>query len=474
MDTYKGSGFLDRVHCRLSRTRLRRVTVLAPTAFFALVAGSVFLVHPHTLPTWVLLLLTLGLAVGGACFFSRFVFTNIQRQEEEIIQRNRELAALNSVSEILSRSVNIDEVLPRALDTTLEVIRMEATEVFLREEETGEMVLRAHRGIFPEAFHSIARFKDGEGIPGCVAVSGEAIVVRDLARDPRFLRTEVVAKGFQAFASVPLKAKEKVLGVLNIAAFDPRRPTQEDMRLLTAIGHQLGMAIENFRLSEQLQVMAVMEERERIARELHDSLAQELALLHLKIIEADHALGSNGAMEVRRALQEMRQIAGEAYEDIRQAIFGLRIMVSKGLGFIPTLTEYLHDFSVLRNVRVDLEVDGAEDIRLSPQVEIQLIRIIHEALTNVFKHAQATRSRVRIERAGECIKVAIEDDGRGFIIDEVMGNGLHFGLFSMRERAEKVGGELLIKTAPGEGTKVIVSFPLSEDTHGSYSSTAGR
>lgn len=449
-------GLPEASHHRLSRQSLRWVTVLVPTAAFTFLV--VF--HPHTLPLAAHIILALGVTACAAFFFSRFVFFNIQRQEEAIIQRNKELAALNTVGKILSQSLKLDEVLPRALETILEVTRLEAGEIFLWEEETQEMVLQSHRGRFPEGFRKIARFKRGEGFPGHSATSGEPIVVHDLAHDPRFLRAVEPARGFCSVACVSLRAKDKVLGVLEVASFSPQRPAEEDMRILTAIGHELGMAIENFQLSQQLEAMAVVRERERIAQELHDSLAQDLALLHLKVVQAELALRGNGAPEVRENLKEMRQIAGGAYDDIRQAIFGLRTMISKGMGLIPTLVEYLHDFSELRKMSVDLSLDGAENLRLSPQMEIQLIRIIHEALTNIFKHAQATKSRVKFELDGEFAKVTIEDDGRGFVREKAAGKGLHLGLQTMRERAESVGGKLDVVTAPGQGTKVIVSLPI--------------
>ncbi len=225
---------------------------------------------------------------------------------------------------------------------------------------------------------------------------------------------------------------------------------------------------------ERLKGLATLEERERIAQELHDSLAQDLALLHLKIIEAEQNLAPEGSLAANEILKEMRKIADGAYEDVRQAIFGLRTMVSKGLGLIPTLTEYLHDFSELRNIPVDFKIDGAEIFRFSAQAEIQLIRIIHEALTNVLKHAQATRSGVKIERDGEFAKVTIEDNGKGFLTREAMRNGLHFGLQTMRERAEGVGGRLTVETASGKGTRVIVHLPFEKRFYETHSSASGR
>ena len=225
---------------------------------------------------------------------------------------------------------------------------------------------------------------------------------------------------------------------------------------------------------ERLKGLATLEERERIAQELHDSLAQDLGLLHLKIIEAEQNLDPKGSLPARKTLQEMRKITGDAYENVRQAIFGLRTMVSKGLGFIPTLTEYLHDFSELRKIPVDFKIEGDEVFRFSPYVEIQLIHIIHEALTNVFKHAPGARSEVRFEREGEFAKVIIEDNGEGFLMKEAARNGLHFGIRTMGERSKAAGGRLTIDTAPGRGTRVIVHLPSEKRFYDDHARALGR
>lgn len=447
----------------LSRARLRRLTVWAPAAFFGLLAGFVILLRPYPLPPpalWTFLLLILGLACGGAYGFSRFVFANIQRQEHELVRRNRELAVLNAVGEELSHSLNASEVLPHALDAILEGIGVEAAEIFVWEEQTREMVLRAHRGLFPEVFQEVVRFEPGRGFPGQVAASGEAIVVHDLARDARFLRTGVVAKGFQAFASVPLRARDRVLGVLNVAAFDPRRPTKEDMRLLVAVGHQLGMAIENLRLSEQLQVMAVVGERQRLAREIHDSLAQDLGFLHLRLADAQRRLWRETA-RVEEELGELKQAARQAYEEVRQAIFGLRATVSRGSGLIPTLAEYLRDWSRQTGIAARVETDDQGAPQFSPAVEVQLIRIVQEALANIRKHAGAERVVVELSSRGELATVTIRDDGRGFDPALIASNRLQaFGLETMRERAETVGGRFDLSSRPGRGTTVEVRLPV--------------
>lgn len=210
---------------------------------------------------------------------------------------------------------------------------------------------------------------------------------------------------------------------------------------------------------ERLKGLAVLEERERIAREIHDGLGQALGSLLVKIRGA--ALRDLPDVKARVALDEAEKIAEEAYAEVRQSIFGLRTIVTRSLGLIPTLAEYLHDFSRQCGITTDLQVPHETAIRLSLRAEIQLIRVIQEALTNVRRHAQARRAWVSFRVQGEVLEAVIGDDGRGFDLTEVQTRARgHFGLQTMQERSQAVGGKLDIDAAPGKGTKVSVTLPL--------------
>jgi signal transduction histidine kinase len=216
-------------------------------------------------------------------------------------------------------------------------------------------------------------------------------------------------------------------------------------------------------LAEANEAMAVMKERQRIARELHDSLAQSLGYLHLGLGTLERQITDGQVAEAHAELAELRQAARDAYEEARQAIFGLRSMVSRSLGLIPTLTEYLHDWSRRAGITVDLKVDAEETMTLVPVVEVQLIRIIQEAMANVRRHAGARRVLVSIERDREFARVAIRDDGVGFDTPAIAGAARdRFGMETMRERAEAVGGKLTLSSSPGRGTTVEVQLPLDE------------
>jgi signal transduction histidine kinase len=258
---------------------------------------------------------------------------------------------------------------------------------------------------------------------------------------------------------IPLTARGQVMGCVCLLTwpgyvFDPAR-----VELLEAISHQLSVAVANACLYEQIQHMAVLEERERISREMHDGLAQVLGYLNLKSQAAQAALRSGQVKHAAMAVREIEHVAQAAYAEIREAILGLRTVVSPGTDLFVSLTEYVHHFKREWGIDVRLIVPAGVTLTFAPNAEVQLLRIIQEALANVRKHAQAKQAWVRFEVDGDAAVVTIEDDGIGF--DPVRVGPGRFGLAMMGERAESVGGTFELETAPGAGTRVIVRLPLN-------------
>lgn len=253
--------------------------------------------------------------------------------------------------------------------------------------------------------------------------------------------------------AAPVQDGSKVLGWLCVAYREPRTPGPEERRLLRSLAVLAAVALENLRLRGELRWLGILEERERLARELHDGLAQALG-----IIRAFATAGQQG-MAPDRALQRVAQVAARAYEEVRQAIYGLRL--SCKAGFLSALQEYVREFTRQTGVPVEVEAEGDPPDTLSPEVEVQLVRIVQEALTNVWRHARATRAVVRIRGAPSHLEVAVQDDGVGFDLRQVERRN-HFGLLGMRERAAGVGAQLVIESRPGAGTRVCVRLPTPE------------
>jgi signal transduction histidine kinase len=246
-----------------------------------------------------------------------------------------------------------------------------------------------------------------------------------------------------------------------VATREERIFSPDERGLLTALAAQAALTVEQSRLDAEVQRLAVLEERERLAREMHDGLAQAVSCLHLRIRQAQAAVPPEHFASIGSALEEMAAISGDMYEEIRRSISALRAMGSWDLGFVSALSVFLREFSAQRRLPVTLEADGVASIRLARDSESQVIRIVQEALNNVCKHARVDRARVRVECQDARLCVSVQDDGQGFDPAlTISPSALHFGLQGMQERAESLGGTLVIETAPGRGTRVVATVPL--------------
>jgi two-component system nitrate/nitrite sensor histidine kinase NarX len=234
---------------------------------------------------------------------------------------------------------------------------------------------------------------------------------------------------------------------------------REDMKnLLTSIGHHLGMAIDKSRLDEEANLLSIMEERTRLANELHDSLAQSLASLRFQVRVLDETLHSGKEAALWQELERIENSLDEAYTELRELIAHFRAPVHKR-GLIPAIEQAVERFR--RNSQISaflqLEWDNAD---LAAEVEIQILRIVQEALANIRKHSEANAVRVlmRAAKNGDYM-VLVEDDGvgiQGQADDD--GPGEHLGLKILQERAARIGGRLRIESEAGEGTRVTLSF----------------
>lgn len=427
-------------------------------AFILLLSIFFLLHHPHSLSVWITVLAVVsGVGLAGTLLFSHFVFSRIEHQEEEIVQRSEAMAAINAVGTEITGLLNLQRTLRSVVEEARRLLGAEASALCFAD-GGGRGVPQAISGR-PEAFAvGMGRPDDRACATACFARPKFSVSPSEDGLRCSGIKGEYT-KGHLA---APLKREGNVIGALCVVGRTPRRFRPVEVELLTGLATQAAIAIENARLHERLRNVAVVEERQRIAREMHDGLAQELGYLNLKIGELEADLPSGASSNLRAELGRMKRVVAGAYEEVRQAIFGLRMMVSRGLGLVPILVEYLHEFGEQSGITVELRTADGGPPWLSPAAEVQLIRIIQEALANVRKHAQAEKAWVIFGTEGGKVKVVVQDDGQGFEPGEAtrLGRG-SFGLQSMRERAELMGGSFEVESRPGAGTKVIVLLPVS-------------
>ncbi len=236
--------------------------------------------------------------------------------------------------------------------------------------------------------------------------------------------------------------------------------SEHDHETLERLALQAGIAIDNAYLHSRAADLAIAEERLRISHEMHDGLAQVLGYVNTKVQAADAYLQRGKAEEASVQMRELAVSARAAYVDVREGIVGLRTLPQGDRPLADSLREYIERWEEQSKVRTELTVDS--ELRLKPVAELQLVRIVQEALTNVRKHARATLVRVTVVRRDGRVSATIEDDGAGF----ARGSGgptefPRFGLTTMDERARSMGGTLEIDSQVGRGTRVVLDAPAS-------------
>jgi signal transduction histidine kinase len=258
---------------------------------------------------------------------------------------------------------------------------------------------------------------------------------------------------------VPIRAKGQVLGVLSVIRDRGRHFTADDASLLVATGDQLGVAVAHARLFAEVQNKAALEERQRLAHDLHDSVTQSLYSLTLLAEAARRVVGTDQRHHVAEYVTRLGEVAQQALREMRLLLYELRPLALQREGLVGAVQQRLDAVEKRAGVDTRLLVEGTLD--LPAPAEVELYHIIQEALNNAMKHAAARSVTVRIQAEGARVEVTVIDNGRGFDPHDV-GDAGGLGLPSMRARVERLGGSLTIRSQPGQGTTVAVRVDSRE------------
>ena len=397
--------------------------------------------------------------------------------ENQILRRHHHLHALNRISSATSGLWNLDAILNIALDTVLEIVNATTGGVLLFHGQTQKLSYRVYRGLSAKYVEQM-EMSLGEGVAGKVAETGEPIVLENISSDPRAAHPDLVStEGLGGFISVPLKAKDRVLGVMNIASHVSGKFSADDMFLLNSIGCQLGTAIEQARLYQRLEMgkeryqtllqhalTAQEEERKRIARELHDETSQALTSLTLNLQAAITKAEIDGVEDADfiGKLRKIQSLAVHTQNEISKLMKELRPTLLDELGLPAAISRYAKDSLESLGTKVFTEFEGVEE-RLPTEVEVTLFRIAQGTVGNILEHAEAKNVSISLEcNASECV-LEVNDDGKGFDVNKITRvdkGGRGAGLFTMKERARLIGGACNIRSRPGKGTRIAVKIPL--------------
>jgi len=529
------------------------------------------------------------------------------KRTEELQDQTRRLLTLNAVASTVNRSLDVDEMLRTGLKRVLDLLGLDAGEVWLLDGGEAKLSLRAEYGQRPEFREEDGVLGMDECLCGHVARSGQAMFSANTGSDPRLSKGVCFRGGYLSTVAVPLTSREKTLGVLALHHRERDHFQTGDLDLLDAIGKQLGVAVqnaqlyaemeqsvaertrhlellyqvtgaisghlqsgpllqdivgqtaraveassgivmsnrnqgdsqsqatygqpsetlarnvwallnggeehlagdfltarisshgrvvgalglegkaghvpfgpedsqllqgvaaqaavalENAALYSEMQDVAVLEERERLAREIHDGLAQTLGYLRLRLKAASEHVANGEVTDAKSILADIIRTTEEAYVDAREAIADLRSAVFDGADFVDTLDSYIEEYGLQNRIRTNFAVETETEISPPAAQGVQLIRILQQALSNIRKHADATSVAVTLRKEEQFLVLTIEDDGRGFDVREVgRSEGRHFGLNIMKERAESLNGTLEVYSGHGLGTRVVAKVPLDD------------
>jgi signal transduction histidine kinase len=390
----------------------------------------------------------------GAVYFFRQIdqLTGDLRERNTVLEsRNAVLRAVYDVSLSVSRQADPDQTIASIVDHCRSLLKVDGALLAL-DGPAGELRLRAASA--------------GPGVlvgdePGVGAGGPEE---DDLGC---YLRP-----AYQIRLSTPVGSGDRRVGVLGlaVAARSTRRFGVGEVETLSALATQVGLALEAARLRRELQVLAVQGERERIAREMHDGLAQVLGYVNTKSQAVEEMLAAGRVPEARRQLAELAEAARSVYVDVREAILSLSTPVPADRGIVPALEEYAAQYAESSKLAVKFGATSeATAAKLSAAAQAEVFSIAREALTNVRKHARANRVGLDLTLDAADFVLRIEDDGVGFDADLLAAGPErwpHFGLAGMRERAQSIGGRIAWHSRHGAGTTVELRVPVGSTPWG--------
>jgi signal transduction histidine kinase len=391
------------------------------------------------------------LSSGALADIAGEIATSIQlaRVVADLRRRERESAALYGLALQLTRRADLRETLDTITHDARELLAADHAVVCLSDGRPG--------GIPATPQDRVAMVDDGTVCT--FAHTGEG---HDHARNPTCPLHPV--NGAVAWASRPMRGPDGHLGEVCVVRRAGAPFTDSERDLLAALADMAAIAVRTARLHDAEEQYTILAERDRIARELHDSLAQVLGVIHLRLRAVEPLAEASGSPGLIHEIDELAEVADEAYRDVREAILGLRETIGSETGLEGSLREYLHKFGRQTGIQASLVCQGTTRGALAPRTEVQLLRVVQEALTNVRKHAGAQRVVVRLDCDAVVPVLEVEDDGSGFdpamVVASLEGG---FGLASMRERVQQIGGTLDVHTGPGKGTRIVVRLEPEED-----------
>ncbi|HEY4641883.1 MAG TPA: GAF domain-containing sensor histidine kinase [Thermoanaerobaculia bacterium] len=384
----------------------------------------------------------------------------IGKMQSRLERHNQELLALHGAGLDVTAELGLDSVLNKVVAQACGLVGAKYGALSVVRDD-GSIEAFITSGVSPEVRARIGPPPVGHGLLGVVLREGELLRLTDIGRDSRSHGFPPNHPVMRSLLAVPITCKGPFKGNLYLSEKnDGSQFTESDEETLVRFAVQAAVAIDNAHLHRQVADLAVAQERLRIAHEMHDGIAQVLGYVSTKTQAATEYIRQGKTDDGLDQLRQLGNAAREAYGDVREAIVDLRTLPGPSQSFEDVLREYADRWMDQTGIATQLIVDST--LELTPGMELQLVRIIQEGLTNVRKHAKATTAKVDLRRREGILFLTIADDGVG--LQQTARNPTvfpRFGMATMRERSESIGGRFVIDSTPGKGTTIRVEVPLA-------------
>ena len=391
--------------------------------------------------------------------------SQVKKQTKHIERKTHSLEIIYDVAASINNSRDLDDLLSRFLYTLKDVVHARAAIVRLLTDD-DQMRLVASVGLDDELMEKEQLIPSNECLCGIAYKDGEVHFQDNVTKCDKIIGRSFFKDKQEdiGMIAVPLQYRGKTLGVYNLFVSNKEFHNQKEIEnLLTSIGRHLGMAIDKARSEDEANRLSLMEERNRLAHELHDSLAQTLASLRFQVRVLDETLRGGEESDVWHELEKIENNIDEAYAELRELITHFRAPIDKR-GLIPAVEHLIERFQYQTDISIFLQKEW-NVLHLPATIEVQALRIIQESLNNIKKHSQAHTVRVilRSDTQGDC-NILIEDDGVGIknLPNADVALDDHLGLSIMHERAKRIGGTIRIESEPNEGTRIVLHFGHTE------------
>ncbi|HEV2846439.1 MAG TPA: GAF domain-containing sensor histidine kinase [Thermoanaerobaculia bacterium] len=441
--------------------RLKWITVLSALAFILVLEMVRRAFYPY-LPSLEGKVLMGSAVFVGCLFFFGALFNVLEWIQNSLELRNRELLALHEATLGIHGDLALESVLQNVVDHARNLVNAHygALSVINERHQIESFVTS---GIGAEERERIGPPPVGHGVLGVVLDEGQRLRLSDIRGHSRSVGFPPHHPPMRTLLAVPILCRSPFRGNLYLAEkAEGAEFTPEDENSLLRFATTAALAIDNAHLHQRLSHLAVTEERLRIAHEMHDGLAQVLAYVNTKAQAVKEHLRAGRSEDATKHLDQLAGAAREVYSDIRESIIGLRSAAVPERAIGEALIDYVNTWRNQTGIDCGLRVEGAP--RLSPNAQLQVLRIVQEALANVRKHSHARNADVVLEQTGATLRVSVSDDGAGFNPSELGRSEFpRFGLATMRERAESIGGTFQLDSTPGAGTRVTLELQLQKE-----------